>query len=90
MEAGFILLFIVVVIAVVAISVRIGIGIGRSQIMKRYSSETQYTQGILNVDCSDPAFEPGLFLGLAIPVTDVVTRKYIVFDVNVLTGDSRK
>lgn len=90
MDAGFILLLAAISIVIVVISVRIGIKIGRSQIQKRYSRETQYTQGILNVDCSDAEFEPGLFLGLAVPVTDVVNRKYIVFDVNVLTGDSRK
>lgn len=86
MEAGFIILLVIVAAA----SLTIGLLIGRAQLKRRYVRDTQFTQGVLNVDCSDPEFEPGLFLGLSVPVKDVVTRKYVAFDVNVFLENSRK
>lgn len=86
MEAGFIVLGVLVVV----VGVAIGMIIGKSIAERRYTRETQYTQGTLNVDCSDPEFEPGLFLGLAVPVRDIVSRKYVVLDVDVFSHDSRK
>lgn len=86
MEAG----FIVLLVLVAAVSIVAGLLIGRSQIKRRYSKDTRYTQGVLNVDCSDPGFTPNLFLGLTVPVKDVVSRKYVIFDVNVMLQDSQK
>lgn len=86
MEAGFVILL----VAVAIVSAAVGLLIGRAQLKRRYEQDTQFTQGVLNVDCSDPEFEPGLFLGLSVPVKDVVTRKYVTFDVNVFLENSRK
>ena len=86
MEAGFIALAILMLI----IGVVVGTLVGKSIANRRYMRETQYTQGTLNVDCSDPEFEPGLFLGLAVPVKDVISRKYVMLDVNVFSHGSRK
>ena len=86
MEAGFIALMVLIAI----VGVTVGFLIGKQKTERRYMQDTQFTQGTLNVDCSDPEFEPGLFLGLGIPVKDVVTRKYITLDVNVMLRDSHK
>ena len=86
MESGFIVLFAIAIMS----GIIIGVFLGRAVAHRQYVEETQYTQGTLNVDCSDPEFEPGLFLGLAIPVKDVTTRKYITLDVNVMTQNSQK
>ena len=86
MEAGFIILL----AAIAVVCFVVGLLIGRREIKRLYARDTRYTQGVLNIDCSDPEFEPGLFLGLAAPVRDVITQKYVTFDVNVMTPDSRK
>lgn len=86
MEAGFIALMVLIAI----VGVTVGFLIGKRKTERRYMQDTQFTQGTLNVDCSDPEFEPGLFLGLGIPVKDVVTRKYITLDINVMLRDSHK
>lgn len=46
--------------------------------------------GILNVDCSDPADGPYLYLELTVPITDVVDQKRVSFTVNVIPGTSQK
>jgi hypothetical protein len=86
METGFIAL------AVLALFIGVGIGylLGRKVAERRYLRDTKYTQGTLNVDCSDPEFEPGLFLGLAVPVRDVIPRKYITLDINLMSQNSQK
>ena len=86
MEAGFIALL----AAISIVGIVIGFLIGKKQTERRYLQDTQYTQGTLNVDCSDPEFEPGLFLGLAVPVKDIVTRKYVTLDINVMLKNSQK
>ena len=86
MEAG----FVVLLVLMTAVGVIAGTFIGKRKAERRYITETQYTQGTLNIDCSDPEFEPGLFLGLAVPVKDVISRKYITLDVDVLLGNSQK
>ena len=86
MEAG----LIAVTAIAIGLGVIIGIFLGQSLANRRYVRETQYTQGTLNVDCSDPEFDPGLFLGLAIPVENVTMRKYITLDVNVISQNSQK
>lgn len=86
MESGFVALLLLAIV----LGVVVGVFIGKSMAKRRYTRDTQYTQGTLNVDCSDPEFEPGLFLGLAIPVNDVTSLKYITLDVNVMLHDSQK
>lgn len=86
MEAGFIVAMVLMTIA----GVVIGFFIGKRKAEHRYLQDTQFTQGTLNVDCSDPEFEPGLFLGLGIPVKDVISRKYIMLDINVMLKNSQK
>lgn len=86
MEAGFIALLALTLI----IGVAVGLLIGKKIAERRYINETQYTQGTLDVDCSDSEFGPSLFLGLAVPVKDVIKRKYITFDVNVLFKNSHE
>ena len=86
MESGFVALLLLAIV----LGVVVGVFIGKSMTKRRYTRDTQYTQGTLNVDCSDPEFEPGLFLGLAIPVKDVTSLKYITLDVNVMSHDSQK
>ncbi len=86
MEAGFIALLIVMAV----VGVVVGFFIGKTQAERRYRRDTDYTQGTLNVDCSDPEFDPGLFLGLAVPVSEVIHRKYVKLDVKLMLQDSRK
>ena len=86
METGFVVLLVVMF----AVGCVAGFLLGKRKAERRYARETQYTQGTLNVDCSDPEFEPGMFLACGIPVNDVVTRKYIKLDVNVILQNSQK
>lgn len=86
METGFIALLVLGIIS----GVLIGLFLGQWITHRRYLRETEYTQGTLNIDCNDPEFEPGLFLGLAVPVKDITARKYISLDVNVILQNSQK
>lgn len=86
MEAGFIVLMILMLI----VGVTSGFLIGKRKAEQRYLQDTQFTQGTLNVDCSDPEFEPDLFLGLGVPVKDIATRKYVMLDVKVMLQNSQK
>ena len=86
MEPGFIVLIVIMTI----VGVVVGFIIGKKTAKRGYLHDTQYTQGTLNIDCSDSEFEPGIFLGLGVPVKDVITRKYVNFDVNVLSKKSRE
>ena len=69
---------ITLVLAVLAIGVAIGMLIGR----KYYISES--SQGILNVDCSNAANGPYLYLDLNVPIAEVVDQKQVLFEVRVL------
>lgn len=86
MEPGFIALVVVMTI----IGVVVGLIIGKQITQRRYLRDTQYTQGTLNIDCGDSEFEPGIFLALGVPVMDVITRKYVNLDVNVLNKKSHE
>lgn len=86
METGFVMLLVLSILG----GIIIGVLVGQRIAHRRYVRDTQYTQGTLNVDCDDPEFEPGLFLGLGIPVKDVISRKYITLDVNVMLQNSQK
>lgn len=79
MEAGFIIL----TITAMMVGMVVGTIIGRGRAKCRYERDTQYTQGILNVDCSDPEFQPGLYLVQSVPVEEIANREYAMFKVNV-------
>ena len=57
-----------------------------------YSSVTRLkkSQGKLNIDYSDPDDGPYLFLELKVPIADVVSKKQVLFDVNVTQYISQK
>lgn len=86
METGIIVLFVFMVV----VGAVVGFLVGKKKTEQRYLHDTNYTQGTLNVDCSDPEFEPGLLLGLAVPVEKIMSRKYITLDINVMLQDSHK
>ena len=87
MESGFIIL---IAIMALILGVFIGLFLGQKMAHRRYAQDIQYSQGTLNVDNIDPEFEPGLFLALGIPASDVMLKKYITLDVNVIAQDSHK
>ena len=86
MEPGFIVFIVIMTI----LGVVSGLIIGKKSAERRYLRDTQYTQGTLSIDNTDSEFEPGIFLGLGVPVKDVIARKYIIFDVNVLSKKSHE
>lgn len=86
MEAGFVALMVLGIVC----GVIVGVFLGQWIAHRRYTRDTQYTQGTLNVDCDDSEFEPDLFLGLGVPVKDIMSRKYISLDVNVMSQNSQK
>lgn len=76
MEAGFTLL-----LAALLIGIVVGVFIER----KCYKSGvSDKTKGILNVDCSDPANVPYLYLELTTSIADVADNKQVVFDVHII------
>lgn len=87
MGAGFV---IIVAIGALIFGVLIGVFLGQVKANRKYKQDVLYSQGTLNIDCVDPEFEPGLFLALNVPVTDVVSRKYVTLDVNVLLKNSQE
>lgn len=86
MEPGFIICIVIMTI----IGVVVGLIIGKKIAKRRYLNDTQYSQGTLNIDNSDPEFGAGIFLALGVPVKDVMTRKYVILDVNVLQKKSHE
>lgn len=80
MEAGFVLLM----IAMVFIGVVVGVFI------ERHKTDTKRSNGILNVDYSDPVDGPYMFLKLTVPIEDVVSSKRVIFDVEVTQYVSQK
>lgn len=80
METGFVIL----VFAVAVIGVIIGIFIGRSM------GNSYSTQGVINVDYSDPDDGPYLFLELNTSIADVVSKKQAIFDVRIKSYVSRE
>ena len=87
MEEGFVVL---IAVATAIIGMVVGMLMGKTKAERRYLQDTRFTHGTLNIDCSDPEFDPGLFLCLAVPVKDVISRKYITLDISVLLQDSQK
>lgn len=52
--------------------------------------KAEEVHGTLNVDCTDPADGAYLYLELAVPIAEVADRKQVLFDVNVISGNSQK
>ena len=52
-------------------------------IVVNYREKTKPSQGTLNVDFSDPIDGPHLFLELKVPISDIVMKKRVVFNVNI-------
>lgn len=73
MEAGF-----VVFIIVATLFFLLGIVVGK--VVNRSSN----VEGILNVDCSDPADGPYLYLELTVPIAEIVDKKHVTFDVHII------
>ena len=80
METGFIALIVLTAIICTAVGVLIG----------RSTTKPRGPQGIINVDCDDQGKGPELFLALTVPIADVVSRKRVIFDVNVIRHNSQK
>lgn len=80
METGFVLLM----VAMTFIGVIVGV------LIERHQDRTKCSQGILNVDYSDPDDGPYLFLKLTSPVADIVSSKRVTFDVEVTQYVSQK
>lgn len=70
-----------------AIGIVLGVFIGRKLYKNTKADETQ---GILNVDCNDPADGPYLYLELTVPIAEVVDHKKVLFDVHVIPDISQK
>lgn len=66
------------------------IGIVVGLFIKRNHIRVEETRGMLNVDCSDPADGPYLYLELTVPIAEVADRKRVSFDVNVISESSQK
>lgn len=77
METGMIVLMVVSAL----IGLLVGVFLGK-RIIKR--KETVGIQGILNVDCSDPNSDPGLWLQLEVPIEDIATREQAIFIVKLI------
>lgn len=87
MEPGII---IIIAVCTVILGFVIGTIFGHSRSNRKFKQDTQYTQGTLNVDNSDPEFGAGLFLALGVPVTEVMSRKYVSLDVNIIDENSHE
>lgn len=65
----------------IALAVGVAIGV---LVERKHNANKEVVQGIINVDCGDPANGPYLYLDLAVPIAEVVDQKRVVFDVRVL------
>ena len=80
MDAGFIALG-------VMLSLLVGVAIG--WFVGRRKTNSSGSQGILNVDCDDSE-SPNFFVAFTVPVQDVISRKTVMFEVNILRTNSQK
>ena len=87
MEAGFVVL---IALFTFILGILAGLVIGKRKTELRYTNDTQYTQGTINVDNSDPEFEPDLFLALGVPVDSIISKKYVMLDVKVIGHNSHE
>lgn len=83
MESGFIVLLVMVAVVGIVIGVT-------TERIRGQAKESELSQGVLNVDYSEPENGPYLFLQLVVPIEDVIGRKHVTFDVNVLRDISHK
>ena len=72
------------------VALTIGIVVGLFIERRLYNNKLKETQGILNVDCSDPADGPYLYLELTVPIAEVADHKKVMFDVHVIPDISQK
>lgn len=67
------------------VALLVGITIGVIVEKKRREAvDRERSHGILNVDCSDPADGPYLYLDLNVPIAEVADQKQVVFEVRIL------
>ena len=83
MDTGFIILLVMLGCLVVIL-------VEMTLLKRRYINDTRYSQGSLNIDRSDSGSAPGMFLHLTIPIDDIVSRKRVVLNVNVIPDNSHK
>ena len=57
---------------------------------RRSSTKNETVCGVLHVDCCDSEYEPDMLLSLSVPVSDIVGKKRIALDVNVIRQNSQK
>lgn len=67
-----------IVVAVIAV---IGAFMVLGYLIYRAIDKPKVSQGILNIDYSDPEDGPYLFLELKAPIADVISKKQVIFDV---------
>lgn len=80
METGMVLLVLALIIGLLVLGL-----VGYISVDKPKAS-----QGVLNVDYSDPTDGPYMFLELKVPIADVVSKKQVIFDVNITNYLSQK
>ena len=74
MEAG----IIAIIFCVLTAGIIVGMFIGRS-----ITNEAE-SQGIIYVYCDGQGDNPSLLLEYAVPIDDIISRKRVIFDVNVI------
>lgn len=73
------------------VALLVGIVVGLFIERKLYNNnQNEDVQGILNVDCSDPADGAYLYLELTVPIAEVADKKRVLFDVHVIPNSSHK
>ena len=80
MEAGYILLCCVFIL----------IGMITGMYIEKRKFSHRDVVGSLNIDTGNRGSRYDMFLALEIPLTDVVTRKHVIFKVNLVTRNSHK
>jgi hypothetical protein len=70
-------------LAVLMIVVGLAVGIVIGLFIASVRTRKTKTQGIIHADYSDPEDGPYLFLEPSVPITDIVSHKRVVFDVDV-------
>ena len=73
MEAGFIALAII----------RLIIGVVGGMFIEKSKIKHRATQGSIIVDCSDPEDGPYMFAQYTIPVSEILSRKQVLLDIEI-------
>ena len=84
MESGFIALLIMVA----AIATALGVLLGKC--VNKTNTNSSETQGAIHVVYDTSTDEPLLYLNPEVPITDIVSRKRVAFDVIVTRQNSHK